>query len=414
MLILSRLAQDRIYIFGGYTGDSTDLDTIRYSNDLSIPSQSPTNIPTIEPSLIPTVSPSNMPSIIPSSNPSSYPSSNPSSKPSYNPSNLPSNHPSNTPTGIPSLGPSVEPSIHPTLTLTELESTMTNNVNTYDGNNGGSNTNPDSLNNNDITLSVTTEAAIVIIVGLILVCFWCFAAFLFYQKHSEKKQIKLEKVTSNSMVNRNVNPNTNNDGLNNTNSLINTNSNVLYESGENVNVNANVNPNVNDCAAALELVRIDNDHNKNGNLPKQPKVGTIIKTSHVNLGEQNEDADNDGERMSEGITRGNINKQPGDGLAGLQGTGAIEKKDWTKWDEDDVIDRLKTELKNFGFKNDTISDFAKQFSQLHITGVILNIWLNQVNGNVNLLTQKFQSKLSFAKSSMVWDVVIQAMISLKK
>lgn len=424
-------------------GSGIDSTAIYFSNDLEEPTSEPTIEPTFNPSTDPTSTPTNFPSDTPSNKPSLTPTSDPSLMPSTIPTSSPSSDPSVEPTTVPSRIPSEMPSATPTL-ATDAP-TKAPSSNSGSGSTGTDNGDDD----NGSFLSITTEAAIVVVVGLILGCLVCFVLFVVSQKHNQKQQMKILIQAQSLSHDKKVRDEFGISGMS-TNAydkhgtLVNTNgTGAPGSTGELAAAGGNSankdgfeslrDVNTTDFAAALELVKVDMGiaNNNNINLPAQPNVnvnlqvggggGGIQHTNGMNFGEGNDDNDNqvmndNGGLAAEGpgaAQLNNINIGGQDGLQGLQGTGAIAKRDWTKWDENEVMKWLSTELKNFGFTHDTINDFLQQFGKLHMTGVLLNVWLTQVNGNVNMLTMKFQNKLQFAKESMVWDVVIQAMISLK-
>ena len=445
-----------MYVMGGCTNNCNDLNSVYFSNDLADPTKQPSSMPTNNPTVIPTSSPSNLPSISPTYEPSSDPTSTPSNNPSQSPSGHPSMEPSGEPTSPPSGDPTPSPSNNPTQnpviapTAPSIEPTSAP-VDPPTVDLGSSNTGD---SDGDDGFSLSDDAIVVIIVALIFACLFgmfCCLGFFYMQKkneqnlklalqqHAQVQQAHLTKVVSTSSVA--------NGGTGNLHSPISTVITGFPATGANMyGINSNSGAGdgggtgaedipLEDFAKAVELVQSDM-HNKGNNndnvdgLPGQPQPNVNLKlmgTNQMNLGENIDDDDvNPGNgEMIEGGNGGDGNIAGIAGAAGvggvvnirhmggLQGTGNIQKADWTKWDDGDVLRWLTVELKTSGFKDETINIFLNQFKKLNMTGVLLNGWLIQANGNAMILTQKFQNKLPFSKESMVWDVVIQAMISLK-
>ena len=170
----------------------------------------------------------------------------------------------------------------------------------------------------------------------------------------------------------------------------------------------------------------------NGALEKnieQPNVN-IRSTAGLSI----EDGDrNGGEGEANGFVNGHTDAPGGNGensgvgrhgrLGGNGGpdTGAIINingrnleihGNWGEWNSSDVNEWLKRELLNTKFNVDTIDRFMKEFEEIDMTGKILEMWLNESNGDSDKLLKKLQSKIEFKPRSLIWDVVIQAMMNL--
>eukprot|EP01084_Bolivina_argentea_P270407 459791_1 len=85
----------KIYMAGGYPGETYSINSIDITSYIKIPTVSPTKAPTNIPSISPTKNPSISPTFHPTNNPSITPTNQPTKSPSHNPSITPSKFPSN-------------------------------------------------------------------------------------------------------------------------------------------------------------------------------------------------------------------------------------------------------------------------------------------------------------------------------
>ena len=141
---------------------------------------------------------------------------------------------------------------------------------------------------------------------------------------------------------------------------------------------------------------------------------------------------NDGGELVEGsgISKGgrDVNVKIGDIEGKNDGTNAHETDDnnviivnnkklelhsnWNVWDENDISEWIRSELVNAKFSEDKISQFMIEFDQIDMTGNVLQQWLNESNGSSDALLEKFQKSVSFNPKSIIWQVVIQAVMNL--
>ena len=162
--IVDSLAQDRIYVFGGCTGEyfsCTDLDTIYYSNELTVPTESPTSIPTTYPT-------------------STHPTINPSTNPSIDPTTIPWKISSTIPTE--SINSSYYLSVTPSTSFSNVNINLTDTSELSTTISVVSNKKKNSSQNDSVL-------TIVLVIVIILVCLVCFLV-LARQKIQHKKQIQ--------------------------------------------------------------------------------------------------------------------------------------------------------------------------------------------------------------------------------
>ena len=117
----------------------------------------------------------------------------------------------------------------------------------------------------------------------------------------------------------------------------------------------------------------------------------------------------------------NGNYGPGGGGGGLRETGEIVNvnnkqlrihDNYENWGSKDINSWLELELKHAKFDQDTIDGFMNQFREIDMTGMILQAWLKDSNGDKDALLTRLQTKIDWRPKSMVWDVVIQVMMNL--
>ena len=452
---------------------TTSPSNVPSSEPSDRPSDHPTSMPTTKPSDHPSSQPSGHPTDEPTDYPSNEPSSQPSDKPSGQPTVLPSNEPSSKPSSEPSILPTAEfePSYVSTRSSTSTSSTISStstsrasvtqntrnemssistsmvsstsssdSVSTNGGSSSDSNTSKNDLNDISILLYVLIFLFAAVCCILCILCI--FGAF--YMKSRGEQKIKESKTAQMHVDKDNVHK------LENVNSMsqisqtnqrqlgtINTNSTIIYSTDNKMqmnnqnnqnNENNNKNEIDNDGQMALELARVL--------LPAQPNVNENKLTegggaggggdgdatgldhgmygSNHNVGEQyghGEGGHVTGNYSNSNNNNNNYNNDTGNVIQ-VNGKKLELYNNWSNWNADDVCKWLTMELENANFGKEKINQFIHQFSQLDMTGKVLEMWINECKGDSQRLTQKFQSKIPFSKQSVVWDVVIQAILNL--
>ena len=367
------------------------------------------------------------------------------------------NPPTNNPTE-----PSVAPSFAPTGESTTTESELGSNedvISTADSNDASQNAGATS---SEELADFIYNWGILLVILLVLLCCCCFGIIFLLNRRNHNK---LQKTIQTALANQSTGVVDDNDDANRLNTMANAQTlhsvsgttNTIPMAGINTNsYRSDVTPattgdggaglaiagavaapaaggdggelgvhkNVSSYDLAIELASMPD-------LPAQPQVGDAnggvfgSTAGGFSAAGEYDDEDGDGINTSGGGGRVSIPGAAGEGGGGMRSgqmeTGMVMNingkklelhKDWDAWNAKDVMIWLSMEIKNAGFEDEIGSAFMQEFKQLHMTGKVLQSWLNASNGDAMVLTKKLQAKMDFSPKSVVWDVVIQAMMNL--
>ena len=398
-------------------------------SSLRIPSTDPTNTPTMQPTV-------DNPTKMPSNLPSNWPTNDPSHQPSSHPTLLLTFDPSQEPTAMPIILTSMQFDNNPTMQLTVANANPE--ANTDESSNW-------ELESNEWVLMVTI---IVLILVLILTCLVCFAIGMFGFQRQNRKQMQNDVETALALQNirvRSRSPNPAQPNHLNTNYNANGNgTNALATNKTNANVAIGVN-NLNELGSddsdvdhafvlALEMANVESALSIS---EPAPKAGDLDVSIHGQLQASNgftgeNDIENDqfaysseAKMMNAAAAKQTSKESKSGRMRGRKSileTGVVldlngkklelNEKFLDEWNEKDIEEWIKMEIKNAGFSDNIVIEFIAQFKELHLQGKLLKMLIDKANGDATVLLQKFQSKMAFSRSSLVWDVVIQAIMNL--
>ena len=271
-----------------------------------------------------------------------------------------------------------------------------------------------------LLLAISILLFLLLCTGCLLLCIMVLKRKENNKRHAHSKSVHLDATSTNTSGGNDVidslrhvasmshSSTTNKFG---TNMLLSSNG---FSNSKGENDDNNINNTGGGLAMEIELDMINGALEKN---VEQPNVN-VRSTAGLSI----EDGDrNGGEGEASGFVNGHTNAPGGSGKNNGPDTGAIINingrnleihGNWGEWNSSDVNEWLKRELLNTKFNVDTIDRFMKEFEEIDMTGKILEMWLNESNGDSDKLLKKLQSKIEFKPRSLIWDVVIQAMMNL--
>ena len=83
---------------------------------------------------------------------------------------------------------------------------------------------------------------------------------------------------------------------------------------------------------------------------------------------------------------------------------------WQTWKELELVNWLKLELIKNGFSENHVIAFLNEFKKVHLTGQILESWLNDKSKDEIL--DQLKQRVKFNTKSFIWDATIQLIMQL--